>query len=286
MPMLGLLSKTGQKKFQSGFLYTALSILVNLRSKTVYFHLNKTMDKSFWTNCKYIFALLLITALSVGACSGDKSDDHLAPDNSITQEESPYLNITVADTVFIKESTTDITISFSTNKNWTAVSNQQWCILSATNGNKGSNTITAKANSNTEYNKREAKITIKAENISKELVIQQDKLHNISVEKEQYNASYKGDTLIVKVSANLEYNISYKEDWIKIQQYTETRSMESKELKCIVYPNLDTQERSATIIIRNNEKNLEKKITITQDAYPKIIDGGNPNGNIGNMEWN
>ena len=229
---------------------------------------------------RYIL-FVCIAVFFVSACS--KGDIPNEPDVNDDKEEHPYLNLSVSDTIQVNENAVDITISFVTNRSWRATSNQQWTTLSVSDGNKGTNTIKVLVEKNNDYNNRTAVISINADLITKEVLIEQTKCYSISLDKEQYDVSYLGDTLYIKFMSNLECEVESDSEWAKILQHSRTRSLQTSELVILVAPNMNLEQRSTKILIGNKERNLKKEITIVQEAYHINNDGGNPNGNIGNM---
>lgn len=103
---------------------------------------------------KIYYKYLLTTMLSLlflGACSSG-GDDIPEPDKATVS--TPNL------TAEANEGT--LSLSFTTNKAWTASSDQTWCKLSKNSGSSGTSTITLTLEANPTEQERTAQITISA----------------------------------------------------------------------------------------------------------------------------
>ena len=113
-------------------------------------------------------------------------------DNKYIEQELD--NVALNDTVFtVEEGGKAITISFKTNKTWTASIDQSWCILSKTSGEAGEISITATVGANTTNQERNAKITIKAGTATAIATVKQAKKKE-EVKKKEENKKKKKET--------------------------------------------------------------------------------------------
>ena len=68
-----------------------------------------------------------------------------------------------------------LTVSFTTNKDWTATSNQQWCVVSPTSGVSGTANIQVNVAKNELAQQRTANITLTAGTASVSITVTQEK---------------------------------------------------------------------------------------------------------------
>lgn len=101
--------------------------------------------------------MTLFSLILFGACSSG-GDDLPEP----TPKPDPD-KVTVSTSSLTAEAQGgNLSLSFTTNKAWTAASDQTWCKLDKTSGSSGNATITLTLEANTTEQERTAKITIKA----------------------------------------------------------------------------------------------------------------------------
>ena len=111
----------------------------------------KTYYKFLWTA---LFSLFLL-----GACSSGGED---LPEPEPTPKPDPD-KVTISTTDFTAEAKEGtLTLCFTTNKAWTASSDQTWCKPDKTSGSSGNVTITLTLEANSTDQERTAKITVKA----------------------------------------------------------------------------------------------------------------------------
>ena len=108
-------------------------------------------------------SFVLMALFSLNACRVEKPD-----------------KITLADTTNGSSLSVDgdgerLSISFTTNKDWTAISNQSWCVVSPTSGISGSANIQVSVSRNEETQQRTANITLTAGTASASITVIQEK---------------------------------------------------------------------------------------------------------------
>lgn len=121
---------------------------------------------------------------------------------------------------------------------------------------------------NSQTEEREAKITVKDINsdVSQPLTIKQ-KVGKIIVEQNQYEVWFKGETISIPYSSDIECKVIIPESaqsWISV---VETKSMESHSVQLSIALNEEKNERIATITIQDINSPLSQDITITQMEY-------------------
>ena len=120
----------------------------------------------------YLIGLFLILALA-GGCSKGGEDIPTPPPTPTPPVEKDYVTM-AKDSLEATCQGGDIQISFTTNHDWTASSNQAWCTLATTSGEKGNVSLKATLAKNTAFEKRMATITLKAGTASQQVIITQE----------------------------------------------------------------------------------------------------------------
>lgn len=124
----------------------------------------KKFDKFLW--------MALFSLFIMGACSSGGDD---IPEPEPTPKPEPD-KITISTTNFTAEAKEGtLTLTFTTNKSWTASSDQSWCKPDKTSGASGNATITLTLEANPTEQERTAKITIKAGTATASATVKQAK---------------------------------------------------------------------------------------------------------------
>lgn len=203
---------------------------------------------------------------------------------TITQKAKTVTLELTEDHFEVSSAQTDVTIRFTVDADWTAESDQDWCVLSATSGNEGSQELVVTIATNETGEVRTAKVTLKSGSTSQTVTIVQDKNFYISVTNEACEISFIGGIIEVEISSNVDYEISIDASWIKQTGTADAGSVKQGTLEFEVESNSSEEERKATITFTNKEHQLEKTVVVTQKGMPKD-DSVQPSGNLGNMTW-
>lgn len=129
--------------------------------------------------------------------------------------------------------------------------------------------------SNDTYDSREAKIVFydpKDGNLADTVSIYQLQNSGIFIEQEEFSVKAEGETLEIKVDANIEYTIAVSDDWL--QQIT-SRALSTETLRFLVLKNENEGMRTGSIILNGGD--ITKTITIKQSGKD------NAGGNIDDM---
>ena len=121
---------------------------------------------------------------------------------------------------------------------------------------------------NSQTEEREAEITIKDINsdVAQTLTIKQ-KVGQIIVKQNEFEVQFKGGTVSIPYSSDIECNVIIPESaqsWISL---VETKSMESHSVQLAIALNEAESERTATVTIQDVNSPLSQDIMITQMAY-------------------
>lgn len=213
---------------------------------------------------KLAFLLSILTIL-ISACGGD-DDNHL----SISENNLSFSGSGGARTIDV-----------ASNVEWSAMSDQTWCVISPKLG-YGNATISITAQRNTTTVERSAKITIKAieGGLSKEIAITQaagqpegpvtdPDGHSLDANPEQLDFEVNGGNKTLQVAANVEWTIISDQSWCTISPSSGSGNVP---VTVTVTSNTGTARRIAILNIRNSEHSLDKEVTVMQlGVEPSII---------------
>ena len=92
-----------------------------------------------------------------------------------------------------------------------------------------------------------------------------DQSPEIKIDKDNYTVAYTGETINLNITANVNYSITTKDNWIKV-----------KGNSLIISANNSTKERTGAATISNSEYGISLNVTVKQEASPNGFDNGNP----------
>ena len=184
---------------------------------------------------------------------------------------NPILNVSTEDIYASYEGATE-SISIEGNISWEASCDADWVIITPTKGNKGSSTLKIDVVANTKTVARDAVVTISnAEyDVEKQITISQAAFNPIlNVSTEDIYASYEGATESISIEGNISWEASCDADWVIITPTMGDKGASTIEV--VVAENFKTVARETTVKVFNAEYNLEKQITISQEAVPNNV---------------
>lgn len=117
--------------------------------------------------------LLLITAPLFVACSSD--DEENGDDSGIATRFTPSQESTkyFANGIDFGANSSEQTVTFTTNKRWTASSTESWCTITPGNGSADDGAMTIKVSENKSYENREAVVTLKTGELNSYITVRQ-----------------------------------------------------------------------------------------------------------------
>ena len=147
--------------------------------------------------------------------------------------------------------------SFSTNTEWVILLSESWCRYEAsTSGEEVSVVLTCGANN--EYEPRECQITIRAAEIEKKVKVVQAQKDAINIDKkDKYDASPDGETLVVKLSHNIDCLISINVPWI---EKVGTKAYETESVTFAIDHNYTDADRQGEIRFASQDNAVTKVI--------------------------
>lgn len=190
----------------------------------------------------------------------------------VSCEKEPILEVSQSSLLFTDQGGAQ-TISFSTNKDWTASvsGGTGWCTISSTSGSSEIRSISVTVEANTTYDDRTATITINAEELSKVITISQPKNRAILLTKDSFEVGSTGGNISVELSSNVEYDVTIpteNQSWIT---NTTTKGLATSTLTFAIAPNGTYDSRTGKIIIKDKTTALADTVYVTQTQKDAII---------------
>ncbi len=207
---------------------------------------------------KKLFALLLGLAACVMLCSCEKET---------------ILTVNQASLSF-NNSGGSQTVNIVANKVWSASSNQSWCKVSPSSGDGSDNSninLSVSCDANTTYDARTCTITITCEELTKTISVSQAEVKGLIISQTEYNLTNDAQTITVEVQANVQYTVEIDnacKSWIKQES---TKALSSNIIKLAIAKNGDYDERQGTVVVKQENGDLEGVITIHQDENYGIL---------------
>lgn len=192
---------------------------------------------------------------------------------SCEKKEDPFLTLNSNEAVSVPVEGDNVSIKFNTNVAWTAESDADWLTVSPTSGEgiKGGAAFTVKASAlkNDNTDSRTAKVTIKAEAITKTVTVTQGQKDALEVDVVEYEVPQEGGVVDVEVNANVEYTVSIPEaiDWVHVGG---TKAMTKTTVSLVVDENFEEASDEAPNRVANitiTDGTLSKTIKITQAPF-------------------
>ena len=129
-------------------------------------------------------------------------------------------------------------------------------------------TLTFFIKENKSYHNRDGVVILSNSDAGASIAIKVHQPFNtvFSPEKKYYQASQYGDTISIKMNANVSYDVTFPEgcDWISRASTRKTRGVETTYILLKVAENKTYKEREAVINVTNEEAGVSESITIYQ----------------------
>ena len=211
----------------------------------------------------FLHILFLAIVICCWSCSG--GEDVPSPTPTPTPETNKIEIRSSAPVVEQKGGTA--TISFTTNAAWTATigSSTSWATVSPTSGTAGTHTLTVSTKENDTYDERNATLTIKAGNASKNITITQKQKDALTVTSNKVEIGADGGEFAIEAKANVSITYEIEEtakEWITAN---ESRGLTAKTLKFTSKANEKKEHRQGNIILKGGD-GLTETVTIYQEG--------------------
>ena len=225
---------------------------------------------------KHILWLMgaIFTLFLAGSCSGGGGSEEIptppptpspSPSPSPTPPAEKDSVIVTTDSIQASVEGGEVQISFTTNKAWTASSNQSWCTLSATSGEKGSASITIKLAENTTFSDRTAQITIKAGTATQTVRLTQPaaKRDKLEMAATSFTVTAEGKDIQIPFNTDVAWEVECDQTWCTLSATTGEAGNQS--ITVTVAKNKEKTERKATLTFQAGTAQPQT-VTITQEA--------------------
>ena len=201
----------------------------------------------------YLFSVLSIVIL---LCSCSK--------------ESAFINSNSQSVYSINSTASSTIITFDTNNSWTAKSSESWLTITPSSGNAGDNIkLTISALANSEYDSREAYVTLTAGEASQIISFTQMQKAGFVLSDSKLSIGSEGGVLNIPIKANIDYNCKVNDsckDWLSV---TQTKSLNNFQISLTVSKNETYDDRTGLIEISYADQ--KEMITIYQSQLDEMI---------------
>ena len=235
---------------------------------------------------KHVLIPLAVIFLSVIGCS--KPENGGGKDNP-QPPAPPQEQITIPSTVdvtpVVPSEGGDAKITFTAATAWTAsvisTKADSWVDVNPKSGDPGPAEIKITTTPNDTYVERNATIQIKCGTETKDVVLTQKQVDNITVTTDKVELGAEGGTFTIELKSNIDFSYEIKGDWIK---YVSTKAYSDKTLTFTAEPNDGVQKREGSVTVKGGEfsetvkvyqSGEEPTLIITQNEYNLEAEGGN-----------
>ena len=233
--------------------------------------------------------LIIIALIAIAACNKPEEGKVTpTPGPTPTPTPTPTEQIVIPSSVDTKPVVSseggDTKISFTAAAAWTAsvinTKADSWVDVNPKNGNAGSAEITIKTTANDTYAERNATIQIKCGTATKDIVLTQKQLDNITVTTDKVELGAEGGTFTIVLKSNIDYKYEISGDWIK---ESTTKAYTENTLTFSADPNDDVAKREGSVTIKGGkftetvkvyQSGVEPSLVITQNEYNLEAGGG------------
>ena len=233
------------------------------------------------------YLITLALAMFVFSCTKPEEGGKVTP--TPTPSPAPTTEqITIPSTVDTKPVVSseggELKISFTAAAAWTAsvinTKADSWLDVNPKNGNPGAAEIKITTTANDTYVERNATIQIKCGSETKDIVLTQKQLDNITVTSDKVELGAEGGTFSIVLKSNIDYKYEINGDWIK---EASTKAYTENTLSFSADPNEDVEKREGSVTIKGGEfsetvkvyqSGVEPSLVITQNEYNLEAEGG------------
>ena len=200
---------------------------------------------------------------------GDSTDNENGDkDNDKDENDNTTAEITIKDNIIdFGMNSEEKEISFTSSKDWSLIvetgSNDKWCSVTPTSGKAGESIIKVKVTENTTLEDRKATIEIKAEEVSKEITINQKAKGTIIISPNNVKVNSDESTIEIEVSSNIEFTQEIQVDWIKEIAITEKDLTKNKK-QYLISANTTNSDRTGYVVF-SGDNDIKETLTIIQN---------------------
>lgn len=185
------------------------------------------------------------------------------------EKEDKFLNVDIKN-IEASEKGGDFSIQIISNATWEVINNFSWISTYPPETIKD-NTFRLKVSihSNNTFNRRDAIITIRSGDITKNIAIKQEQNNVIVINEDIFEFDYQGGTKDIVYKSNIGTQILVKPEnnWIHIDESPNTKSLSDYKINILVDPNRGNNREATLMIYGENEK---KEIKIKQKEFVQL----------------
>lgn len=200
---------------------------------------------------KIFYFLLALMVATVSACS---SDDPLVPSITVPTGSENYFgkNIDFQTTASSKD------ITFNSNMDWNieVPQNIDWCKVSPTSGNVGTQNVTISVSNNETYDDRSAVLRFCVGDSTKTIIVNQKQLDALTLTADKFEVPQEGGNIDVEVKSNIDFTYVIPEEfasWIHASSRG-SRALTSHHLSFSINASEEYEKREGQIIIKSGNK--------------------------------
>ena len=233
---------------------------------------------------KHILFSLVAIVLSITNCSKPDNGGKDNPQPPAPPQEQITIPSTVDVTPVVPSEGGDAKITFTAAAAWTAsvisTKADSWVDVNPKSGDPGPAEIKITTTPNDTYVERNATIQIKCGTETKDIVLTQKQVDNITVTTDKVELGAEGGTFTIELKSNIDFSYEIKGDWIK---YVSTKAYSDKTLTFSAEANDGVQKREGSVTVKGGEfsetvkvyqSGEEPTLIITQSEYNLEADGG------------
>lgn len=206
---------------------------------------------------KIFYFLLALMVVTVSACS---SDDPLVPSITVPTGSENYFgkNIDFQTTASSKG------ITFNSNMDWNieVPQNIDWCKVSPTSGNAGTQNVTISVSDNETYDDRSAVLRFCVGDSTKTIIVNQKQLDALTLTADKFEVPQEGCNIDVEVKSNIDFTYVIPEEfasWIHASSRG-SRALTSHHLSFSINASEEYEKREGQIVIKSGIKEEVVKI--------------------------
>lgn len=200
---------------------------------------------------KIFYFLLALMVATVSACS---SEDPLVPSITVPTGSENYFgkNIDFQATASSKD------ITFNSNMDWNieVPQNIDWCKVSPTSGNAGTQNVTISVSNNETYDDRSAVLRFCVGDSTKTIIVNQKQLDALTLTADKFEVPQEGGNIDVEVKSNIDFTYVIPEEfasWIHVSSRG-SRALTSHHLSFSINASEEYEKREGQIIIKSDNK--------------------------------
>ena len=233
---------------------------------------------------KHILFSLAVIFMSVIGCTKPEEGGKDNPQPPAPSQEQITIPSTVDVTPVVPPEGGDAKITFTATAAWTAsvVSTKadSWVDVNPKSGNPGPAEIKITTTPNDTYVERNATVQIKCGSKTKDIVLTQKQVDNITVTTDKVELSAEGGTFTIELKSNIDFSYEIEGDWIK---YVSTKAYTDKTLTFSAEPNEGLQKREGSVTVKGGgfsetvkvyQSAEEPTFIISQKEYEVEAEGG------------